>query len=123
MVGEILFMNKMKTIILKTHNTRGYTLVETLVGGMVLAICAAILVSGFVTAFTLLRKGSDIKRKGLAASSVIEGATETDIVKNTVSGVKLTYQIDSTNYEISGSYETAFDNTSSVGFIIFVPDE
>ena len=116
-------MNKMKTIILKTHNTRGYTLVETLVGGMVLAICAAILVSGFVTAFTLLRKGSDIKRKGLAASSVIEGATETDIVKNTVSGVKLTYQIDSTNYEISGSYETAFDNTSSVGFIIFVPDE
>lgn len=103
-------------------NKHGFTLVEALVGGLVLAVCAMIMVSGFLTAFSFIRRGIETRNKGLAASSVIEGATEENIFESTVSDVTMTYQIDSVTYEVSGSMNTAYDDTSSVGFTVFVPD-
>lgn len=118
-------MNKIREFLVKSktlkNSKKGFSLVEVLVGGIVLAICSMIMVSGFLTAVSYIRKGNEAREKGLAASSVIEGATDETIIKETETGVTMTFQIDSTTYEVEGNVETAYDETSKVGFSVFVP--
>ncbi|HAN21669.1 MAG TPA: hypothetical protein DCP51_08370 [Clostridiales bacterium] len=113
-------MNKIK----KRFNIRGYTLVESIVGGTIIAICSIILISGFITSQNLIVKGNEIKNKGQVASSLIEGATSTDynIEKINIPNGVLSYKIGSDHYEINGSFTYAYDDTSSIGFTVFEPD-
>lgn len=117
-------MNENKAKASKKLNNRGYTLIEALVGGTIIAICAVILVTGFITSLNLIKKGNDVKNKGQAASSIIEGATSTDIdiVETTIPGGVLSYEIGNVQYEITGNYVSAYDDTSSVGFTVFVSE-
>lgn len=113
-------LNKIK----KRFNIRGYTLVESIVGGTIIAICSIILISGFITSQNLIVKGNEIKNKGQVASSLIEGATSTDynIEKINIPNGVLSYKIGSDHYEINGSFTYAYDDTSSIGFTVFEPD-
>jgi len=110
----IVFMNK-------KLNSSGFTLVEAVVGGLLLTICSLMLISGFIASLIYVRSGTEIKRKGLEVSSVIEGAVNTNpaITESTTANGILSYQIGSTQYQINGSYLSASETEDNVGFIIF----
>lgn len=109
-----VFMNK-------KLNSSGFTLVEAVVGGILLSICALILVSGFIASLTFIRTGTEIKKKGMEISSVIEGAVNNNpqITESTVSNGILTYQINTTTYQINGSFKDVYETEDDIGFIIF----
>ena len=118
-VGEEMFMNK-KII----RKTKGSSLLEVLVAGVIIAICAVMLVTGFITAYNLIAESKYIKDKSDIASSVIEGATVTDpeilVVENPVG--KITYEINNIPYEITGEFTSANDTTEVVKFVAFKAD-
>ena len=115
----ILFMSK-KIV----FNKNGSTLLEAVIGGMMIAIASLMIVTGFVAALNFIKQSTIIKDKGLQASSVLEGAVNTDpnITKTTNPNGSFSFQIDSIQYEITGSFISASDNTTSVGFVIFEAD-
>jgi len=114
-----MFMNK-KII----RKTKGSSLLEVLVAGVIIAICAVMLVTGFITAYNLIAESKYIKDKSDIASSVIEGATVTDpeilVVENPVG--KITYEINNIPYEINGEFTSANDTTEVVKFVAFKAD-
>jgi len=106
------------------RDKRGFTLMEAVAGGAVAAIVCLIMASGFGTAISMIRKGNDLKIKGEAASSVIEGAALEDygFIQSTSREGFLSYRIGTAQYEIPGIYKTAVDNAQEVSFIAFTAD-
>ena len=107
---------------LKT-DSRGMTLVEALVGVALLAICGMILFTGFSTAYSLMRKGTDAKATGQQAATVAEGATvsDTNMGISQVNGT-ISFEIDGTQIQIDGQYATTYDDNNDSVFKQFVPN-
>lgn len=116
----MLNMNKHNIRAIKINNIGGYTLTEALVGGVLIAICALILVSGFLTAYSFLAKSTLLKDKGMLASSVIEGATNTELETNSISDVNLYFTIGEAQYASAGSFFIVYDPGLNVRFTEFI---
>lgn len=107
-----------------SRNTKGSSLIEVLVGGTIIAICAAMLVTGFITSYRLMIKSKQVDNKSQIAFSIIEGAdmTDSDMVVSELPGGKMTYQLDSIQKEINGIFVSVHDLNENVEYIIFKSD-
>lgn len=100
---------------------RGITLVEALVGVAVFSICALILVTGFTAAYSMIRKGQDLKIQGEKASAAIEGAGSSDIQIEHTDG-NFTFTIDGRSIELNGQYTATEDGSGNNIFTEFTTD-
>jgi type II secretory pathway pseudopilin PulG len=99
------------------------TLVEALVGVALLAICGMILFTGFSTAYSLMRKGTDAKITGQQAAAAAEGVavSDTNIGISQENGT-ISFEIDGTQIQIDGQYATTFDENNDGVFKQFLPN-
>ena len=105
-------------------DTRGMTLVETLVGATLLAMCGMILVTGFVAASSLMRKGTDLKTTGQQAAALVDGSGESYAnMETSHSSGTISFEVDGTPIVIEGSYTTAADDNGKSIFNLFVPND
>lgn len=100
---------------------RGITLVEALVGAAVFSICALILVTGFTAAYSMIRKGQDLKAKGEKASGAIEGADSSDIQVKHADG-NFSFTFDGSSIVLNGQYTITEDSSGNDVFTEFTPD-
>ncbi|MDF2568083.1 MAG: hypothetical protein K0R90_1539 [Oscillospiraceae bacterium] len=103
-------------------DVRGMTLVETMVGSVMLVICGLILFTGFSAASSFIRKGIDLKNNGQHAAAVADSTEESnpDIRTSQKDGT-ISFGVDGSTIVIDGKFKSAYDEEKESIFNVFTP--
>lgn len=127
----------MKRIKQALKNKSGMTLTEVMVGVAMIALVSMMMVSGFLAASALIRRGLDMGRSGDIAAAYVELQNDGTRDSTLGSGIDISLKSDSegiTNPTIKkldgGFYRyasnadgTAQDAPQTVEYIVFIPEE
>ena len=107
----------------KKNNQKGFTLVEVLVGGALLAIASMVLFSGFALADAISRRSEHIKTLGNLAFTAVSttGTVDPQITKIQKSG-SISITVNGSQTDITGVFISAYDDQMEVVFDVFIPD-
>ena len=110
----------MKTKIKKQN---GFTLVEVLVGGALLAIASMVLFSGFALADALNRRSEHNKTLGnLAFTAVSTTGTVDPLITKVQKSGSISITVNGSQTDITGVFISAYDDQREVVFDVFIPD-
>ena len=108
---------------IKKNNQKGFTLVEVLVGGALLAIASMVLFSGFALANAISRRSEHIKTLGnLAFAAVSTTDTVDPLITKTQKNGSISVTVNGSQTDIPGVFISAYDNQMEVVFDVFIPD-
>ena len=127
----------MKRIKLALANKSGMTLTEVMVGVAMIALVSMMMVSGFLAASALIRRGLEVGRSGDIAAAYVELQSEGERDVTLGNGITISRKSDDAQTSgapvkrISGSFyrytsdaaEQPQDARQTVEYIVFVPED
>lgn len=107
-------LSKIKLIL---NQDKGMTLVETIIGVVLLGMASLMLMTGFMTAASLINEANKYKSSSASVATVIdvEDVEPSDVVGN------VTITINGAG--ISGRYYTHQDPNTKIKYEVFIPNE
>lgn len=86
---------------------RGMSLIEVMVGSVILVVASLLLVSGFLSVNSIMGKGDRVQVNGQLAAGAIEGEADTDSkVENDQEGTQLSFDFYGTQFQYNGRYDS-----------------